>query len=297
MTTENKQSQAEALLKHLGLTEYESKAYITLLSNGKLNAERVSLLSGIPLPRVYDTMNGLAERGMIFITKTRPQVFQAISPNQLKQMFVEDEKKKMDAKVKAIEDSVPQFLNMISSIPVNKEEEGEDSIAYTKKRVNTAQLWSSLHGEVKKEILAFGGDMSWIAQTTDVIRKLTKRGISYKILWCKDNEFAMKNVRQALKAGVDARFCTDYNGLRGIIVDGKKVSLLQVTPKPGVKAENIRELDPDAEHYLDFTTTLINNKQIATVFVDYFKMLWEKSDSAEKSLSRLTGKGGKGRHQ
>lgn len=49
----------------LGLTKYEAKAYLTLLSEGKLIAMHLSQKSGIPNGRMYDTLNKLIEKGLI----------------------------------------------------------------------------------------------------------------------------------------------------------------------------------------------------------------------------------------
>ncbi len=83
-------TEIEAMFKHLGLTRYESKALLTLIGNGKCTADRVTSLAGIPLPRVYDTMNSLARRGFVSVSKTRPEVFRAIDPKRLFEILEEE---------------------------------------------------------------------------------------------------------------------------------------------------------------------------------------------------------------
>jgi len=68
------------LLKKLGFTSYEAKAYITLVLNGSLTATELAMKSEIPQPRVYDIVQSLLEKGLIMVSEGRPRKFQAISP-------------------------------------------------------------------------------------------------------------------------------------------------------------------------------------------------------------------------
>lgn len=48
-----------------GLSDYESRAYLALLSNHPLTAYETARKGGIPNPKIYDVMNRLLERGMV----------------------------------------------------------------------------------------------------------------------------------------------------------------------------------------------------------------------------------------
>ena len=63
--TVSMQRDAERLLKEeFKLNSYESRIYIALLKRG-MNSKEVSSAAGVPLPRVYDTLRSLSEKGFV----------------------------------------------------------------------------------------------------------------------------------------------------------------------------------------------------------------------------------------
>ena len=47
------------------LSSYEARAYLSLLRRGKQNPKQLSSMAGIPLPRVYDTLESLMAKGFV----------------------------------------------------------------------------------------------------------------------------------------------------------------------------------------------------------------------------------------
>ena len=88
------EEQAESLLRELGLSEYETKACMVLVKFGNSDANKISSIGNIPLPRVYDTMENLSKRGLISISKTRPQTFSIINLKKFFEILKIDEKGK-----------------------------------------------------------------------------------------------------------------------------------------------------------------------------------------------------------
>src|SRR3989344_5815055 len=214
----------EAILKHLGLTVYEARALVVLVKNRKCTAERISNLGDIPLPRVYDTMEELAKRGLVVISKSRPQTFQAIDPKRFFDVLKEDEKKRFNESTKTIDVASKEFMKGISTMIRQPEtEETEESIAYIKRRINVGHFWKRLESEVKKEFLVFAGDLSWVGPQNSAIKKLIHDGIDYKVLSAKPDSSLSTNIRKATKTGVDLRFNKTVGGLRAIVVDGRSV--------------------------------------------------------------------------
>jgi len=52
-------------LKSFGLSEYEAKAILTLISKGELTAKEIAEHSGIPRTSVYDVMASLLNKGLV----------------------------------------------------------------------------------------------------------------------------------------------------------------------------------------------------------------------------------------
>ena len=276
--------EAEALLKQLGLTQYESKALLVLLMQGKSTADRVSNVGGIPLPRVYDTMSSLSGRGLILTSRTRPQTFQAINPKRFFDLIKGDEKKKLEEKVRSIDGVAPQFLKLVSNLPKPSESK-EEIIAYLKRRINVGNIWEEIQKDTKKEFLVFAGDLSWVQGRAKDIKKSVKKGVKYKILSCKPIKGISKNVRSAMRSGAEVRFFEEGRDFRGFIADAEKVFLIDKTLKSGSK-----KLDEGvhwSENIADYTSIIINSKLISDIFRRYFNHLWKRAIPAKKFLKEL----------
>lgn len=70
-------------LKQLGLTEYETQAYIALVSGGLMGASEVSSKSGVPYSRIYDVLGKLEEKQFIQIKRGRPTAYIAKAPTEV----------------------------------------------------------------------------------------------------------------------------------------------------------------------------------------------------------------------
>jgi sugar-specific transcriptional regulator TrmB len=71
------------LFKELGVTEYESKVYISLLRHHPASAYTISQNSDVPHSRVYDVTRRLIKRGFVASTGTKPEMFSPLSPQDL----------------------------------------------------------------------------------------------------------------------------------------------------------------------------------------------------------------------
>jgi len=279
----------ESLLRQLGLTEYETKACMVLIKVGKSNAERISSIGNIPLPRVYDTMESLAKRGLTSVSKARPQTFEIINLKKFFEILKSDEKREIEQRIKSIDDVSSKFLKVVSSIPQPKQEMTDSSalLTLTKRSANIEEIWNRLHEETKKEFLVFAGDASWINRRALEIKKLTSKNIKYKVIWFKCIKEVLPNIKKAIRAGAELRCYDDFsNDLRGIISDKNKIYLIQKLPKPGMEF-NFREGALWGDEFANYIGTLITSNTIAKVFREYFYFLWEKSTPAEEVFKKF----------
>ena len=70
-------------LKQLGLTEYETHAYLALVDGGQMAASDVSAKSKVPFSRIYDVLGRLEEKQFIQVQKGRPSMYVAKAPTEV----------------------------------------------------------------------------------------------------------------------------------------------------------------------------------------------------------------------
>ena len=67
-------------LHGLGLTDYEIKAYTVLIEEGKMTANKLSGIAGIPYSKIYEVLESLEEKGWIGVEGGRPAHYFPKSP-------------------------------------------------------------------------------------------------------------------------------------------------------------------------------------------------------------------------
>ncbi|WP_297067860.1 HTH-type sugar sensing transcriptional regulator TrmBL1 [Thermococcus sp.] len=81
-------------LQKLGLTKYESVAYITLLKLGPSKATDITKESGIPHTRVYAVLSSLHRKGFVDVMHGSPRLYKPVNPEvvleKVKEEFISD---------------------------------------------------------------------------------------------------------------------------------------------------------------------------------------------------------------
>lgn len=278
----------KSLLKQAGLTEYEARACLALVRFGKSRADKISSAEDIPLPRVYDTMSSLVRRGLVAVSRTRPQTFIITDFKRFFNILKNDEARKTEKKIREIDNISSNFMKLSNSLKIAEpKEEKEDILSYSRE-MNINEVWEEVQNQTKKEFLVFGGDLSWISSRSKDIKKLIKKGIDYRVLWSKSNKEILPNVRKALKLGIKLRCYNDASSkLRAIISDGKKISLIRKTLKPGIDVGDMIKPPFWSEDIADYSGVLIISEMVTKVFRDYFYLLWESSMPADKFIKKF----------
>ncbi len=77
-------------LQRIGLTKYESLAYITLLKLGPSKATDITKESGIPHTRVYDVLSSLHRKGFVDVMQGTPRLYKPVNPELVLEKIKED---------------------------------------------------------------------------------------------------------------------------------------------------------------------------------------------------------------
>jgi len=129
-------------LHQAGLTENESKVYVTLLELGPSHAGLISRKSGLHRRVVYDTIEMLIQKGLIgYIMKNNVKLFQASNPERVLELLEEKEQ--------YVNEIMPQMLSLFS-----KTKEKEETNFYKGKNGLKTVFEEQL--AVGKEILILG---------------------------------------------------------------------------------------------------------------------------------------------
>lgn len=97
-------------LKQLGLTEYETQAYLALVDGGQMSATDVSNKSKVPFSRIYDVLGRLEEKQFIQVQKRRPSIYVAKSPAEVVRLIRLDWEQRLKESSKVVvEELTPLF--------------------------------------------------------------------------------------------------------------------------------------------------------------------------------------------
>lgn len=71
------------LMKSLGFTEYETKAYLALLREHPVTGYAVAKNSSVPRSKIYEVLNSLLDKGDIFISDGNPPLYRPLPVKEM----------------------------------------------------------------------------------------------------------------------------------------------------------------------------------------------------------------------
>jgi sugar-specific transcriptional regulator TrmB len=118
MTIKNEYDKIASVLKKIGFTDYESRAYIALVVENQGTAEEVADIASIPRTSTYKVMQSLIEKGYATASDGRPTIFYPVSPDDIREGVLGEINETFD-KLKAMEGMLsergtPQLVFTIS---------------------------------------------------------------------------------------------------------------------------------------------------------------------------------------
>ncbi len=158
-----KGTEFQKALDALGLTEYEAKAYISLVEKGASNAGDLSQLTEIPHSKIYEVLIRLEKRKLIEVQKGRPLFFKAKKPsaalNIMEAELIENLEQELLERKNGLDDSYNKRMLEISEAHSTLEEldnfyEKKASVEPSEEFVWTIKGKSNLCNQVKEIILS-----------------------------------------------------------------------------------------------------------------------------------------------
>lgn len=195
-------------LKHLGLTEYEARAYVGLVSAGSATAGMLSKTANIPYSRIYDVLSRLESRGWVEIQSGRPSRYRARSPADVLHLLKTEKEKQLRELTSQVLRELEPLYNQTGEVK--------------KPEIWIIRRWDNIHARALEIVSR--------AQTSILISlpllppKLRELLPFLSTLREKDIEIRVLTTKKLHIPGIETRRRETLFG-GGIIVDGKEVLL------------------------------------------------------------------------
>ncbi len=256
-------------LRQLGLTEYETQAYLILVQGSQMSAEEIARKANIPIPRVYGVLESLKNLGLIVIIEGRPKKFEIISPEEGFQNLLAIRKQASEESFRQLVETSQEVREVLSPIfwrerlRIRPEDllESLDNLAITEKQ--TRQLIV----EAEKSLDIFTDVFSWFDDVEKDLAKALKRGVRIRVLMNMQHPTTRSAVQKLLSLGVSVRQPSDLRfPVRGTLADSAKVVFL-IWASPGVEKSQPRYV---------YRPSYSANEGIVAIFQQSFEYRWQK---------------------
>jgi sugar-specific transcriptional regulator TrmB len=216
MTVELSQKTLTAL-QELGLTDYEVKAYVSLLKYGAQTAAEVSKQSTVPYSKVYDVLGRLESKGWVESDLSRPSMYYPKPPNVA-----------LDALKMQRENVYDGYEKLIAQelVPIYEKRDIKErpEVWIVKGDVNIfGKLMETMDSCRQELMIALPGELRTFASgAVSIVSSLLDRGISVSVLL--SDEATAREVRSSLPKAEIRLKDGMFGG--GLICDAKQVVLL-----------------------------------------------------------------------
>jgi sugar-specific transcriptional regulator TrmB len=248
----NISQEARRILRELGLTDYETRAYLALLEYGVLTASQISENAGVPYSKVYETLASLERKGWIETEQGRPGRHYPKAPSEA----LAAAKMQLEDKIKAWERTIAGELQPFYE---KREFREKPDIWILRGELNTLAKLKEVLDKAKSEVMiaAIILPKALIDLVVPLLQHL--RDSDVKIYLMAPKKAADWNTKE-LRGVAEVRVRDQMFG-GGIIIDGKEAILFMGEDKP----------------------TLViwsNHLGLVQFAKDYFQHLWDSSDTA-----------------
>lgn len=242
------------ILSDLGLAKNEAKIYETLLGEGEASVGRISLKSNIHRRNVYDSLNRLVEKGLVFeIIEKQENRYKAVDPRKLSEILEE--------KQQALSKIMPSLEGLYKSKPKK-----EEVFLY-----RGVEGWKNYFRDmirIGKDLHAIGGKGGWLdpnvrKYSEQFLKEAKRDGLKFHIIY--DWEVKESNHEILEASHGEYRFLPKEYSTE-IIVDifGDHVVFF---PNISLGRSDQNEL-----------LTVIVNQQIADSLRTWWRFMWERSE-------------------
>jgi len=266
-------------LKKLGLTTYESSAYLALLKLGDAEADEIADNAKIPMGRIYNVLSSLEEAHLIRAQDTRPRRYACVEPEAALERLSKTRHEELTQASVELENLVSDLKSELSGVEPRKHDKtfwtvaiGEESHELIRESILTSQkellvfMASRMPSERLKKDLMKEGHLKIVSALNETIN----RGVEVKAILSKDVDFSVLEDYPAIKKLL-ANMGDKFNC---------RLAAIPATPFDIIDSENVllQMLNPINPEEL-FAVVNIRDTKLAEELRKKFFTLWEKAES------------------
>lgn len=265
-------------MKKLGLTSYESQAYLALLRLGDAEADEIALNAKIPMGRIYNVLSSLEEAHLVRAQETRPRRYACVDPAVALKRLTIAKKTELEEASKELQIIADNLENELAGVVSRKTDRSFWTVAMGNE---SHELIREIMSGSRKELLFFiSTKMASERLRNDLLREdnikilstlydTIRRGIEVKVI---------------LNKGVDFKKLEDLDIVKKMTKHlgkefGLRLATIPATPFDIIDGENVlltmlNPLNPDEL----FAVVNIRDIKLAKDLREKFFTIWDKAE-------------------
>jgi sugar-specific transcriptional regulator TrmB len=275
---------AEILNKQLGLTPYESRAYVSLMMHGPMSPSEVAQKTSVPRPRAYDVLRSLMEKGLLTEQSGRPSIYAAVEPAQgLKNLIIgmEMETLRLLEEKRKTAQTLTKLLSEMYEESKNLRLE-KSKVWFTRRDNAFVAIYSEAIRSCEKEFLvATTSPRPPEKEVLEAVKHAIKNGKSVRVVrqilesWTPEE---LRRYEEVVEAGSQVRYLEIKEiPLRFMVFDERDVILVFPSESRPAMPQTLEAL-------------WLRIPPLAKILREQFEKLWRKSTPIKPILKRIKKK-------
>jgi len=248
----------QQLLKKFGLTEYESKAYASLLLLGPSRAGALSSESKVPQSKIYNVLEDLMAKQLVEVFEGRPKEYRAVEPKSGLKNLADD----MDQRVKFLRTKI----NDVNSFLKPQQEKEILEGVWTQKGERWIEFFNRLADMFDKSqryVFAITRDFTYTSRLREAVKRCKHRGVKLYIMGMGSiNDANYYKAKWYNAHGIPLKIFETKIHPRILVIDGKEVS---------IRLDNSYEPSKKRFHFHSIWSA---DPSLVQVIDSYMKNLW-----------------------
>jgi len=259
-----------SILQSLGLSDYESRVYFSLVLLGPAKASEISKQAEVPRSKIYEVLESLIEKQLVEVSKEKPKLFKAIDPEiAIKAMIANKEEE-----LEILEERAKNLIKELHFLP--KEEKLAEGIweQESGKSIEVLNKLAEMIRRARKYVIDITRDFSTSQALKDAIRDCLRRNVKVRMICLGINEDNYYRAKWYIDQKIPIRVFETKIHPRILVVDGKEVAMRL-------------DKNPLAKRF-EFKSIWSSDPSFVSMMDNYLKNLWKMAKPINlKNLNSL----------